>query len=244
MRNNPTTGTRAKHSSTVAKNSPLHGLVKVENNNPITTSRLIAQAFGKNHQHVLRDIRDLITASETETFAASNFGQSTYLSEHGKEHPEYHVTRDGFTILAMGYTGPKAIRFKLAYLAAFNAMEAKLREISLKGAAAMKALGEGEVLYGLKPKNINGRHMYLYREVCHRIGYSYATGGAKSRRWRYAQQFVLFDNDLYCAVEIVRMMIRNKEAYTYRKVVNELPPVLHPSFNNPAPLPGEGGRQS
>ena len=92
----------------------------------VTTSLKIAEKFSKEHAHVLRDIRDLECS---ETFRESNFGFSSYKSTQGKTLPMYEVTRDGFTLLAMGYTGKEAMKFKEDYINAFNAMEAELKRI-------------------------------------------------------------------------------------------------------------------
>lgn len=92
----------------------------------ITTSLKIAEKFGKEHAHVLRDIRDMECS---DTFRESNFGLSSYKSSQGKTLPMYEVTRDGFTILAMGYTGKEAMKFKEDYINAFNTMENELKRI-------------------------------------------------------------------------------------------------------------------
>lgn len=92
----------------------------------ITTSLKIAEKFGKEHAHVLRDIRDMECS---DTFRESNFGLSSYKSSQGKILPMYEVTRDGFTLLAMGYTGKEAMKFKEDYINAFNAMESELKRI-------------------------------------------------------------------------------------------------------------------
>ena len=92
----------------------------------ITTSLKIAEKFGKEHAHVLRDIRDMECS---DTFRESNFGLSSYKSAQGKILPMYEVTKDGFTILAMGYTGKEAMKFKEDYINAFNAMENELKRI-------------------------------------------------------------------------------------------------------------------
>lgn len=96
-------------------------LVVTKKNKIYAESQLVAQMFEKNHQHVLRDIRDLERTC-SEEFWQSNFGQSNY-KVRGKEYPCYHLTRDGFTILAMGFTGEKAIQFKELYISKFNEME-------------------------------------------------------------------------------------------------------------------------
>lgn len=70
------------------------------------TSLQVAEAFGKEHDKVLRDIRNL---SVSKSFIAANFGANEYIDSIGRSLPMYHLTRDGFMILAMGYTGTKAM---------------------------------------------------------------------------------------------------------------------------------------
>ncbi len=92
----------------------------------VTTSRKVAEVFGKQHQHVLRDIRELKCSDE---FRQSNYGQSYYLNEQNKKQPEYIITKDGFVMLVMGYSGEKAFKFKEDYIKAFNYMESELKRI-------------------------------------------------------------------------------------------------------------------
>lgn len=94
----------------------------------VVSSRMVAQVFEKEHKHVLRDILELQCSS---AFRESNFGPSSYRNGQNKVMPEFLMTRDGFTLLAMGYNGERAMRFKEAYINAFNAMERKLTERSL-----------------------------------------------------------------------------------------------------------------
>lgn len=91
-----------------------------ETGNATTTSRKIAETFGKQHAHVLRDIQNLECSKE---FNESNFGLVNYKDQKGELRPEYLITRDGFSFLAMGFTGKKASEFKEMYIKAFNAME-------------------------------------------------------------------------------------------------------------------------
>ena len=90
----------------------------------VVSSLDIAETFGKEHKNVLKDIRELNCSDE---FRLLNFEQSNYLNEQNHKQPLYYLTRDGFTILAMGYTGEKAMRFKEAYIKQFNAMERALQ---------------------------------------------------------------------------------------------------------------------
>lgn len=111
-------------------------LVYVENNIPITNSRLIAKTFGKQHRHVLRDIQTIGCSDE---FTQSNFGLSVYKDKSGKENKEFHITKDGFSMLAFGYTGVKAMKFKEDYIKRFNQMELKLKDDELKQQKAIES---------------------------------------------------------------------------------------------------------
>ena len=95
----------------------------IENNRPVVSSRKVAEVFEKEHNIVMRSIRDLVCGDD---FSRCNFAQSTYMSDRGKEYPEYLMTRDGFTLLAMGFTGSKAMQWKIKYIETFNRMEAEL----------------------------------------------------------------------------------------------------------------------
>ncbi|EFV21392.1 Rha family transcriptional regulator [Anaerostipes caccae] len=91
----------------------------------VVSSLDVAETFNKRHADVLRDIDALGCSQE---FRERNFALSKYSSENNKRsYPMYYVTRDGFTMLAMGYTGEKAMKFKEAYIKQFNAMERTLQ---------------------------------------------------------------------------------------------------------------------
>lgn len=106
-----------------AQTNPIVPVVSIVNNHPITTSLNVAEVFGKQHRNVMRDIKALDVPQEFHTL---NFEHITYRDARGRIQSAYNLTRDGFTILVMGFTGKKAMQFKLAYIDAFNAMEAKL----------------------------------------------------------------------------------------------------------------------
>lgn len=91
-----------------------------------TTSRIIAQCFEKRHDNVLRDIRSLIDANPD--WGVLNFEYTPYVDpQNGQTYQMYEMTRDGYSMLVMGFTGRKALDWKIRFLEAFNAMEAKLR---------------------------------------------------------------------------------------------------------------------
>lgn len=99
--------------------------VVVKADHVVTTSLRVAEIFGKRHDLVLRAIRD-VTEQVTEKFRLLNFAESSYLNAQGKSQPMIEMTRDGFTLVAMGFTGRAAIAFKQAYIERFNAMEQQL----------------------------------------------------------------------------------------------------------------------
>lgn len=90
----------------------------------LTTSRIVARAFGRQHAHVLRAIDKLECSPE---FTRSNFGLSEYQDKTGRSLREFQMTRDGFMFLVMGMTGAEAAARKQAFIAAFNEMEQRLK---------------------------------------------------------------------------------------------------------------------
>ena len=99
----------------------------------LVDSRYVARYFKKQHFHVLRDI-EKITESKSglsEEFSRLNFEPSTYKDASGKKNLCYLMTRDGFTMLTMGYTGKKAMQFKELYIRRFNEMERFIRTLVL-----------------------------------------------------------------------------------------------------------------
>lgn len=97
--------------------------LRVDNGYAYVTSNELAKVFGKSHNNVIRDIEALDCSSE---FSLLNFERSSYRAGNGQTYKNYHITRDGFAFLAMGFTGKKAAQFKEAYIQAFNQMEKQL----------------------------------------------------------------------------------------------------------------------
>lgn len=88
----------------------------------VVSSLDVADTFEKNHRDVMESIRNIESTISTAEFSAL-FYLDSYKASNGKTNPMYLMTRDGFTLLVMGYTGEKAMQFKLAYIKQFNAME-------------------------------------------------------------------------------------------------------------------------
>lgn len=106
----------------------MSALVQVRGDAVLASSLDVARSFGKQHQHVMRSIRTMV---EQRADLASNFGrmvQTVNIGSGSKRDSHYYeMDRKGFTLLAMGFTGPKALEWKIAYIDAFDRMEAALR---------------------------------------------------------------------------------------------------------------------
>lgn len=94
---------------------------------PAARSDIVAYHFGKSHKNVLRDIVKL-RGKCPESFYRLNFERVDYTDSKGEKRPAYLLTRDGFTLLVMGFTGANAVKWKIRYIEAFNALEAAVRE--------------------------------------------------------------------------------------------------------------------
>lgn len=92
----------------------------------VVSSRVVAQDFGKQHKNVIRDIENLLEVDGS-ILSHQMFIQSTY-ETRGKQYKEYLLTRDGFSLLVMGFTGKEALQWKLKYIEAFNKMEQLLSQ--------------------------------------------------------------------------------------------------------------------
>lgn len=115
-------------------------------NKPTTTSKILADRFNKVHRDVIRAINNL---DIPEDFRVRNFAQSKFKADNinGLEYDCYEMTRDGFTLLAMGFTGKKAMEWKIKFIEAFNAMEAAVKQKLIvpsltQDREALKAIGE------------------------------------------------------------------------------------------------------
>ena len=133
----------------------------------IVTSLDIAETFVKEHKRVLQDIRELECS---EDFGRHNFVQSSYVNCQNKKQPMYYVTRDGFTLLAMGYTGEKAMKFKEGYIRQFNAMEklliGKIKERE-KGIAVRQAFTKA-IQQSSENERMHGHAYSTYTDVIYK----------------------------------------------------------------------------
>ncbi|WP_270412127.1 Rha family transcriptional regulator [Bacillus cereus] len=108
----------------------MSNIVFIENNEVVTDSLMVAEVFGKRHDNVMSDINKLIGYSSDE-FSLLNFQESTYINERARQYKKYNLTKDGFTLLVMGFTGEEALKFKMMYINEFNRMEKELKNRNL-----------------------------------------------------------------------------------------------------------------
>lgn len=108
-------------------NTEFNGIVLSQSDGRITaTSRDIAEKFGKAHKRVLQSIRELDCSPE---FSRHHFVHTPYVDvQNGQTYQMYNITLEGFMFLAMGFTGKAAAAWKEKFIAAFNAMAAKLKQ--------------------------------------------------------------------------------------------------------------------
>gem|GEM_PF-6015812 len=107
----------------------IHPSVQLIEGRAVTSSVEVARVYGKQHRNVIRDIEKLMPdlgAACRLNFEPTEEIRPSPLNGAPIKSKAYHLTRDGFTLLAMGFTGKKALAFKLAYIEAFNHMEAAL----------------------------------------------------------------------------------------------------------------------
>lgn len=171
----------------------------------VCTSLDVAETFEKEHKRILQDIREL---NCSEIFRQHNFVQSEYTNQQNHKQPMYYMTRDGFTLLVMGYTGDKAMKFKEAYINQFNEMEELLKGKLIereKGIvirqAFTKALKESQ-----ENERMHGHAYSLYTDCIYR-----ALFGKTAKQLRDEHNLASKDNlrDLFSGEELIK--IQNAE---------------------------------
>lgn len=105
----------------------MNDLVIMHNQQVVTTSLILADAFEKEHKNVIRAIETKIGELKIEQ-SSKMFSKGEYTNSQNKRQPMYYLNRDGFTFIAMGFTGRKADEFKLKYIDAFNRMEEQIKQ--------------------------------------------------------------------------------------------------------------------
>jgi Rha family phage regulatory protein len=248
-----------------SQNEQLKGLVKPFHGHPVTTSRKVAEVFQKRHDNVLRDIQELIETLgsfnllnfgevdllkieeiKPSDFLLKNFFRVSYTDKKGRAYTEYKITKDAFTLLAMGYTGAKAIAFKIAYISRFNQMEAELQ------ARQERAVLQAKDFVQLMDKNADfgaivasvptltdewGRTCYHYLLSLEKLGFSTRSGQVWKRVRRNPHYFVRQHNADYVAHDFLyNMFIGRIKAHNDKVFSQPMQPQL--PFNQ-----NQGGAQ-
>ena len=106
----------------------MNELVIMHDQQAVTTSLILAEAFNKQHKNVIQAIEAKIEPAENSARYKRMFYEGIYTDKKGEQRKMYYLNRDGFTFIAMGFTGRKADEFKLKYIDAFNRMEERIKQ--------------------------------------------------------------------------------------------------------------------
>lgn len=106
-----------------------YGVFADANDTARASSLMVAEYFGKRHDNVMNSIRAILESEDDDGFNVLNFKEIKYTDDRGRKQKAYAMTRDGFALLAMGFTGKKALQFKKAYIKRFNEMEKFIRTL-------------------------------------------------------------------------------------------------------------------
>lgn len=154
----------------------------------VVSSRDVAETFEKRHDHVMRDIENL------EKYIP-NFGEmffnSTMPDSYGREQKIYFMNRDGFTLLAMGFTGEKSMKFKLAYISQFNQMEELLKGKLIereKGIAVRQSLTKA-IQQSNENERMHGHAYSTYTDIVYKTVF-----GKNARQLREEYEITKKDN--------------------------------------------------
>ena len=112
----------------------MSNIVFIENNEVVTDSLKVAEVFGKHHKNVMVAIRNLMTELHDlgDKEGVLNFKPTQYTqNQNGQVYNKYNLTKDGLTMLVMGFTGKEALKFKTMYIKEFNKMEQELKNRDL-----------------------------------------------------------------------------------------------------------------
>ncbi|HAV9180761.1 TPA: Rha family transcriptional regulator [Escherichia coli] len=134
---------------TVVNGIDFRDLVMVAGDSVLTTSVKVAEFFGKRHDNVLRKIRQVI-AECPEDFALLNFELTDFIDKNGDIQPMFNMTKDGYMLVVMGFTGKAAMQMKVAYIQAFNWMA----ELIQQGMASLEAERNAVMLEYMKEKDV------------------------------------------------------------------------------------------
>ena len=135
----------------------MNDLVIMKDQQAVTSSLQVAENFDKQHKNIMQVVDRKMNSAENSAQYQSMFVEGTYKDKSGKQNKMYYMNRDGFTFIAMGFTGSKADTFKLKYIEAFNQMENEVKNGGFKVPSTMAealrlAADQQEQIEAMKPK--------------------------------------------------------------------------------------------
>lgn len=206
-------------------------LVFIEDNRVVTDSLMVAEVFNKSHNKVMRDVRvqlDKLKAVGEKEFSLSNFGQSKYTNERGREYTKYLLTEDAFTLVTMSYNTDEAMKFKVKYINEFNRMKELIgsensRLPSSFAEALRLAADQHEQIEEMKPKVesfkmfIDGSNYQKMNDVAKSLGY----GRNKLFAFLRSQKVLMKDNVPYQRfIESGYFVVKETSIERYGRIYN------------------------
>jgi len=144
------------------QNNEIVPVVHVKDGQVFANSKDVADYFGKNHRDVLTDIRRIIEGAKiSAAWFVPTVHTVTRLGRGSVDYPAFDMTRDGFTLLVMGYTGKKAMEFKVAYIQRFNEMEAALKAQAEQQYRIPQTYSEALALAAEQAKRIEDQQVHI-----------------------------------------------------------------------------------
>lgn len=119
-------------------------LIELVNGVLVVSSRKVAENFGKEHKNVIAKISEISNEIQPAEKSARYFIPSEYTDTKGENRKEFLLSRDGFSLIVMGFTGTKALQWKMKYIEAFNKMEAQIAQINIKGNLLLSIYNGGQ----------------------------------------------------------------------------------------------------
>ena len=104
-------------------------MVTLQGNQVMTTSLKVAEYFGKRHKDVLKKIRNTINDCDNPEYTQRNFAPFDFIDKNGDTQPAFNLTRNGFILLVMGFTGKSSLQIKIKYMQAFDWMAEQLHKM-------------------------------------------------------------------------------------------------------------------
>lgn len=196
-----------------------------ENGQPATTSLIVAEVFNKRHDHVLRDIDNLSCSKE---FNLLNFGEIEYFDGKNRKQRAIEMTKDGFTFLVMGYSGPKAGYIKEKFINQFNRQQ-RIIEKLVSGqtplmenlVATMKQLAEStNERFEKLEKGINGKKSIEKQEPAGIIDARHRSHGVVEHKGIQMRCIKLDDIEWYAMTDILTGIRCRTKPYQYAIALN------------------------